>query len=347
VAGQCTHPRRTRQTLLLLLASGVLALLLAEGVVRAFERVSYRPLRSADPASWRGLLHQRSGIPELLYELAPNRETVATGALIRTNSLGMRDDEPLEGADVLRISALGDSYTFGYGVPSEKTYPNQLERLLNETGEGRRYEVSNLGVGGYCTRDEALVLEYRALPLDPDAILVGYFLNDPQTTPVQPLPGYFHGNEWWQYSTLLRLVAMYLYEQDRQRYGAGDYYRYLHNEPAKWQSVRDGFARMGGLAEKAGRPILLVIFPVTPTSTSWSEYPYRDLHEKVTLTAEERGLEVLDLLDAWSHHPPQELRLGERDLHPTPFAHLVAAQEIHARWKGRLASMSERTTGQP
>jgi lysophospholipase L1-like esterase len=345
VTGPDRLPRRARPQLLLLAASLVVALLLAEGITRSFAEVPYRPLRSADPASWRGLLHQRAEIPGLLYELAPNREGIATGVPIRTNSLGMRDDEPLAGSDVIRIAALGDSYTFGYGVPGELTYPNQLERLLNEADTGRRYEVWNLGVGGYCTRDEAIVLEHKVLVRSPDAILVGYYLNDPQTAPVQPLPGYFHGNEWWQHSTLLRLIAMARYERDRRRYGDGDYYRYLHNAPDRWPSALEGFERMGRLAAEAGLPILLVIFPVTPKSTSWSGYPYRDLHEKVRAAAENRGLEVLDLLDTWTRHPPQTLRLGERDLHPTPRGHLVTARRIQATWQARLASIAPDAAG--
>jgi hypothetical protein len=68
---------------------------------------------------------------------------------------------------------------------------------------GPTFEVLNMGVGGYSTADEALILEYKAMPLRPRLVLVQYFLNDPDTDPAQPLPAFFHETRWWQHSHLL------------------------------------------------------------------------------------------------------------------------------------------------
>jgi acyl-CoA thioesterase-1 len=49
------------------------------------------------------------------------------------------------------IAAFGDSLTAGYGVPSGKSYPDDLQRLLDSAGY--QYRMVNLGVSGDTTTD--------------------------------------------------------------------------------------------------------------------------------------------------------------------------------------------------
>ena len=77
----------------------------------------------------------------------------------------MRDDEPFEAQDssACNVVVLGDSVTFGIGVDGEETYPNVLETLLMTSAAENPIQVLNLGVGGYSSQDEALVLKHRFL----------------------------------------------------------------------------------------------------------------------------------------------------------------------------------------
>jgi hypothetical protein len=111
--------RRARRTgkLLLLLASLVFSFILAELGSRLIGPVDYRrPHPRMPDNAWRELVHQRSEIPGLAYELAPNVRKHARSTLIRTNSAGMRDRElSLEKSDsTVRMAVLGDSVTFGF-----------------------------------------------------------------------------------------------------------------------------------------------------------------------------------------------------------------------------------------
>ncbi len=54
-----------------------------------------------------------------------------------------------EGAKV-RILCVGDSHTWGYGVPRNASYPAQLQRILDERSPGE-YGVLNLGLPGMNT----------------------------------------------------------------------------------------------------------------------------------------------------------------------------------------------------
>src|SRR5262245_25594440 len=116
------------------------------------------------------------------WRLIPGGKGVVGGEALTINSLGMRDHEyPLaKPPGVTRIAVLGDSYTFGNAVPLSKTFVKVLERGLNgdTAAGGARFEVMNFGVKGYDTSQELATLREVALPLDPDVIIVAYFLND-------------------------------------------------------------------------------------------------------------------------------------------------------------------------
>jgi lysophospholipase L1-like esterase len=324
--------------LALALSSCLVALVVAELVLRARHPVPYmEPLTRQPRDAWLGLLHTESDIPGLAYELVPGRTKHARGAWIRTNSHGMRDDEPRsEDSGVRRVVVLGDSFTFGFGVSGNETYPNVLERLLNESSGGDRFEVLNLGVGGYATRDAVLTLQHKGMRWNPELVVLGYTLNDPEIDPIQPLHQYFEAPRWWQHSLLLRLIAWRKFQWDKRRLGRRDYYRYLHAHPRKWGSVVDGFAKLGAIAREGGIPALVVIFPETGARARWSPYSYEDLHRLVAETATGKGLHVLDLYDVFSPLPAADLTLSPDDHHPSRLAHELAAKAIldwMAEWR--------------
>ncbi|MBN1345390.1 MAG: hypothetical protein JXQ73_22040 [Phycisphaerae bacterium] len=325
---------RMRRRLLLVVGAVVVAFGLAEVLVRCFVELHYfEPPEAVPRDAWRGMLHVASETPGLAYELAPNMVKSAHGVTVRTNAYGMRDGarDPDRPGSVFRIAAIGDSYTFGFGVEGEDAYPRQLERLLNRShsGEGATYEVLNFGVGGYGARDEAVVLRRKAPAWKPNLVLVGYVLNDPELDPIQALHAQFHEPRWWQYSHVLRLIARSWYQVEKWRLGGGDYYRYLHAHPEKWGGVVQAFSDMRDEAERMHVGIVLLIFPVLPRDASRA-YPYVDLHEKVAAAANERGLTVIDLRQAFCKGGVLDRSLFGGDGHPNGDGYAAAAQAIAA-----------------
>lgn len=98
---------------------------------------------------------------------------------IRTNSLGMRTDREYPFAKppgTYRIVGVGDSFTIGYEVEVEDCYLSRVERALLDGS--RAAEVLNLGVSGFGTAEELIMLRERGFKFGPDAVVVGYFDND-------------------------------------------------------------------------------------------------------------------------------------------------------------------------
>ncbi len=84
--------------------------------------------------------------------------------------------------DVLRVVALGDSFTFGYGADDHEAYPARLEGLLNarllESQRYRRAEVINAGNGGTGTGEQALWFDIWVKKFHPHFVILGVTSND-------------------------------------------------------------------------------------------------------------------------------------------------------------------------
>jgi hypothetical protein len=103
-------------------------------------------------------------------------------ARVRINALGLRGAEiPRQKQSATkRVLVFGDSYVFGLGVDEENLFTTHLERLLNArfAAPGIRVEVVNLGVLGYSTDQELILLDELGLGLGPDLVILVVCDND-------------------------------------------------------------------------------------------------------------------------------------------------------------------------
>ena len=83
---------------------------------------------------------------------------------------------PAGAADPIRIVALGDSLTAGYGLPHDQGLVPQLQRWLQDRGAGQ-VEVINMGVSGDTTAGGQARLDW-ALGSGADAVIVALGAND-------------------------------------------------------------------------------------------------------------------------------------------------------------------------
>ncbi len=120
------------------------------------------------------------GDPAYYWTLKPNLDLAAvpfpeegTTFPVRTNSLGLRDDElPESGPWVL---ALGCSTTFGWGVAGEQNWTELLERRLE-------VPVVNAGVPGHSTH-QGLTFAPPLFEQQPTVVLMSWIVRDAQRAP--------------------------------------------------------------------------------------------------------------------------------------------------------------------
>jgi hypothetical protein len=149
--------------LVLLASSTALSLVIGEVVVRAFYPQNIGPTHhTAD--EYRGT------------RLRPNATFILRGrtgeynVTVTTNSQGWRSRE-LE--DAPRIMVLGDSFTYGFGVAQDETYPARTEALLRQ--RGYPHQVVNMGVDGRGPDQYWADYRYGKGLVRPDLLIIGFF----------------------------------------------------------------------------------------------------------------------------------------------------------------------------
>ncbi|NHZ85973.1 MAG: hypothetical protein GWP19_08840, partial [Planctomycetia bacterium] len=111
----------------------------------------------------------------LIFEPNSNAryQTLEFDWVANINSLGLRDREiNIEKGDKYRILCFGDSWTFGYGVNIENSWPKVLEQYLLTNGF-KNIEVINCGRPGQFTGTYKKFMEKTVPLLKPDLVLVG------------------------------------------------------------------------------------------------------------------------------------------------------------------------------
>lgn len=249
-----------------------------------------------------------------------------------TNSMGFRamaEPPGPKAPGTRRIVFLGDSFTFGEGVEEEDVFSARVSVRMNAArAGGHRYEVFNLGVGGYNTEQEVALLRNFAIKLQPDVVVLVYTLNDaePKLFEIDPVtqaprrrsrdvpentadplpPAYFP----------FTLRSARLIWKVAQTYGGATktlhYYRSLYDEGREgWQATQGALRDYGNICRLEELKCYVALFPLL---VDFADYPFVDAHRKVSAAAGAAGVELIDLLP-----PIAELGLDGEDLwvHPT------------------------------
>ncbi|OGL54617.1 MAG: hypothetical protein A3G31_12105 [Candidatus Schekmanbacteria bacterium RIFCSPLOWO2_12_FULL_38_15] len=170
-----TKYKKAFQNVILILSSLLFCFLMLEIVLRFFlkNRYTYIPhpkgLYETDKKRGYKLVKNFKGV-----FLDSDGNYIAKA---ETNSLGFRDYEyGGKKGNTFRILVLGDSFTFGAGVEFEDTFVKQLESILGEKNDGKKYEVINAGVMGYGTDQEYYYLKEWGFKLKPDLVIVAFYI---------------------------------------------------------------------------------------------------------------------------------------------------------------------------
>ncbi|MDO8355967.1 MAG: GDSL-type esterase/lipase family protein [Nitrospirota bacterium] len=276
-------PRRSLQafSLVLLIASTSLSVAVAEGIARFFIQL---PQERIYPQV-RYQAHAVRG-----FTLRPNQVAYTKDQAATIDTLGFRTSSmPVTtGMASFRILALGDSFTFGYGVADHETWPSVLERRLGST-----FQVINAGTTSYSVFHELDLLKEKGLGLKPRVVIHGLYWNDhmmnhpprPTDPPLLTADGHFawDGDDnpasdapwlravrWLRNHSVLANSALtqarryftppdsgvHLYDVEYQKFLAGQLV------PEAWQAVDDFYRDIKQLGEESGFNVYVVIFPV-------------------------------------------------------------------------------------
>ena len=277
-------------------------------------------------------LKRKSTIVGLGHEHVPSSEADLMGVNVKINSVGMRDYEyPFEkNESTSRILVLGDSQTFGWGVPFDETYPKVLNRMLNSivpTPQVKEYEVINLGVGNYNTAQELLLLKHVGLNFQPDIVILGFFVNDAEPTPelksIFLLENSYLCVFLWSSFEILSIRLGY----------KADFITYYNNlyfsTNPDFNDWLKAIATFSKLSKQINFDFLVVLLPDLHDLSN--HYPFRVISEKVVNACKRNGIEYLDLFNVFKGYSPEKsLWVSPMDSHYNGKAHKMVADGIYS-----------------
>jgi lysophospholipase L1-like esterase len=273
---------------------------------------------------------------ELGHAHRPNAAAHLMGVDVRINALGLRDRNIPVAKDPnsKRILMLGDSITFGWGVPAALTASKRLETALRESGAN--VDIINTGVGNYNTRMEVEYFMTQGRALAPDIVVLNYFIND-----AEPIPSYANGllerhSKAFVYFSSRLDSAMRLAGIGRQK-DWKTYYRDLYEErtnPGGWTGVERSIAKLAAYCRENKIKLLLVNYPEL---RELDPYPFANVTALLRGLATRLGVTFVDLLDSVRKEAPETLWVSVPDPHPNARANELFAAALLDPVKALLA----------
>ncbi len=259
------------------------------------------------------------------------------------NSQGYRDREHSKEkpSGVRRIVSMGDSFAWGWGILLDDTYARRVERMLNERRmQKETWEIVSLAGPGLNSVQEAERLSAEGFAYCPDAVVLGYVLNDSDD---ENSPEVKRTADWlrnvnatpsagWRllrHSALVRLIVTRTYATvDNWRRVEGRRATYAPGYPG-WIAGQKALRTMAGMCRVRDIPFLILIFPDLAVPLDY-RYPFTAIHAQVSTVATAAGARVVDLLPFFRGLDWELLVVGGLDdVHPNEIAHRIAALALY------------------
>jgi hypothetical protein len=116
--------------------------------------------------------------PNLVNARARGLASIHTDSLgLRATTAGLRYGRKQEGE--YRIAIVGDSVTFGEGIPkTEDTFAQVVEDTLNQKQAAIKVQVLNYGASAYSVEQMVATLQYRMFDIEPDLVVMAIIPQD-------------------------------------------------------------------------------------------------------------------------------------------------------------------------
>jgi hypothetical protein len=250
---------------------------------------------------------------------------------------------------MIRIVALGDSYTWGDKLSDYKQlWTSVLEQELIKNAADKDIEVINLGIKGFTTVNELELFFSLGIKFSPDIVIVQYTLNDPLPSATHfrhageqalreanNIRNIFQDEDTHRFFSKSRFYSFLDSRFSYLQYRLSGKTRYdiLYEEDYRpWKACKEALRMFSELGSKKDFKPVLMVFPVFYPG-KWTEetYPLKHLHDRVVNTAKEYGFYTLDLLPVYiaQNKDFKSFRaMGGYDAHPGAEAHRLAGAAL-------------------
>jgi lysophospholipase L1-like esterase len=270
-----------------------------------------------------------SKLPGVVEEQRPAGSSFLMGARVRTDEHGFRLPDPATEAKrrpTNRLAvAVGDSLTFGWGVPEGLTFPDQLERLLAAECPRRGappVTVLNAGIGNCNTSMEYHRYLATVRRLHPRWVILGFAFNDAEPDPVP------NTNPFLWHSALLSLASARLEKHANARlHDYSSYYVGLYRDGLPgWEHAKQALAGLGASLARDHIPATLLLMPELHRPQRFG--PLAEAYGRVAGIARAAGFEVIDGSVDFPPGAGDRYFVSAEDAHPNAQAQTLFARAL-------------------
>lgn len=305
--------------LITIVVSLLLFLPIAEITIRLY--TSFFTFYDIEMSRYANELKIRSENPKIGHVHKPGSSAHLMDVDVQINSDGFRDREyPIERTDAQRIIFLGDSLTFAWGVAQDASFEVLLEEALGE--RNGPVEVINFGIGNYNTEQQVNLFFEKGLRYQPDKVVIFYFINDAEPTPVRSNWGFLSHSRvitfFWS-----RVNAMLTNVRAAQSYETFYSDLYRDDQPG-WINTRKAFLEIRDVTRERGIELQVVLLPELHDLV---DYPLGAQYAVVLEFLRQNDIEALDLAPFFRDETdPHRLWVALDDAHPNAYAHARIAE---------------------
>ncbi|ABK43597.1 lipolytic enzyme, G-D-S-L family [Magnetococcus marinus MC-1] len=290
--------------------------------------------------------------PQTGFRMKPSDLHYTYQHKVQLNSLGLRGPELADpAAGRYRILALGDSHLYGQGIADEALLTTRLQEALQARFPRCQPEVVNAGVRAYSINQEFALLQRLQPQLQPDHVLLFFYLNDFDEVNIAARYRRYKGLDWympdlsgkpegerlqrWQQMQGLRHSALLMWLHDLWRGLTVDPNHFeqkiLRGATDKESEQRRAMVvsylvQFKQLAQQQGFRFTLVIIPAAVQIThTFTPATYQAF---LKAQAQRLGIAVVDLLPAFQADYQQR---GQRPILPFDGHYNVRGQQLMAQ----------------
>lgn len=238
------------------------------------------------------------------------------------NNLGFRNNfnvEKIKAPDTKRIVAIGDSFTFGFGVLEEDTFVFQLGKYFQDKNE--KVEVINAAepAAGLATYKE--ILHDKVSPISPDVLLVGININDVTVFPTNLIIENISNRFDYKVRQYSKLLDFIFYTIEKNESAKENLKNIMASyTPARKEEFRSFINELKKYSEQNKTKVFIMIHPIY---YDFDHYAFESIHQDLDMIVKESKLPYYDFLESFRGKSAQDYWITKNDQHPNEKAHQI------------------------
>lgn len=299
------------------IALAATSLLVALGAAEGVARLTYSPVLTFD-------------------DFVPWQDQEFTPPL---NHLGLREgpikDLPEE---TQRVLMLGDSFTWGHGLPdAADRFTDLMEARYNAEEEGDKVHTYNAAVPGTSPVQWSRKMPRVMSEYDADCVFAVFFLRDGtrlatsiefHRDKIEEIKRRHH-SALYDLSYLVRTIVDRDIAHEFSEWYQGEFinaYLGAENETRMWQRVQGHLRKIQSQCRLADIPFHLVIFPIL---LDLDDYRFGGIEAEIERFADEAEIACFSLTPGFIGQRAEDLWVSPSNQHPNAAGHQIAADTLY------------------